>query len=448
MLAQRAADTEIRVMCGRQFQKSIRESAKPALETAIRRLGLRDKFQIADQTIRCPETGSSFSFHGLERNREEIRGLEGIDIAWIEEAQYLSTETARILIPTMFRRPHSEMWFSWNPENRTDWIYQRFVLYPEENDVSVLVNYHDNGYWWQTCASCGERRKIAEEHCQKCDTRYREDSTPGEWESWFPAGLEAERARDERLNPDVYRWIWLGEPADEGVEQLVLPYALVRRCVDAYTRHIDVDKGWVQAGLDIADTGPAHNAFVVRRGPVISYAERWRGKSSQTVEHVHSLACDQGVADIYYDSGGVGAFARLFFDQIENERPYLVHAENFGSAVKGGDRQFDYSMDNQDTFSRRNAQLAWGLRMRALATDRLMDGDQSVNPELCLFIDPKIPRLDVFLGQLAQPKWRRSQSGKIEVEKAPDDEPSPDLYDAAALAFAYDSLSGLVAQHV
>jgi len=336
------------------------------------------------------------------------------------------------------------MWFSWNPENRTDWVFQRFVLNPEPEDVSLLVNYHDNGIVRSFCSECQEPMNNQSEPCPACAN----DSWDWKWESFFPEGLDAERQRDERVNPDFYAWIWLGEPADEGVERIVLPFSLVQKCVDAFSKYGHLESGWVHAGLDIADTGPAHNAFVVRRGPVVTHAERWRGKSSETVQHVHELTAEHTVNDIYYDSGGVGAFARLFFDQIEEQRTYLVHAENFGASVREPERQFDFQMDNSQMFARRNAQLAWGLRMRAMATERLLDGDETVNPELCLFISPKIPRLDVFLSQLAQPRWRRSITGKIEIVKADENEPSPDMYDATALAFAFDSTSGLVSRHV
>ena len=422
LLVARAMEERTRIAVAREFAVNTFDSAKQAIEGAIYRLGYESEFAISEQKIRHRTNGSRFSFHGLERNPEAIRGLEGVNICWIEEAQYLSEKSAQILLPTMFRTPDStsEMWFSWNPENRTDWVWQRFVENLEDGELSLLVNFDSNGY----------------------------ENATGNWISWFPKGLETERKRSEKHDPDLYRWIWLGQPADEGIDRRVLPYALVRRCVEAFEKYRDYGNSqWVHAGFDVADTGRDYNAVAVRNGPVITHAERWRSPSVETVQHIHDVAMERRVGSVYYDSGGVGAFVRLFAKQTEDTRPYLILPENFGSAVKEPDRQFDFSMDNKSMFMRRNAQLAWSLRMKAMATERLLAGDKTVNPEYCLFIDPSIPKIETLLGQLAQPTWKRSTTGKIELEKSPEGTPSPDLYDAVALAFSYDSISGVVAQH-
>ena len=66
-----------------------------------------------------------------------------------------------------------------------------------------------------------------------------------------------------------------------------------------------------------------------------------------------------------------------------------------------------------------------------------------VDPAACLVINPGIPNLNVYLSQLAQPEWSENRSGKIVIDKQPDGMPSPDLYDATVLAFAYDSRYGV-----
>ena len=71
---------------------------------------------------------------------------------------------------------------------------------------------------------------------------------------------------------------------------------------------------------------------------------------------------------------------------------------------------------------------------------------EEIDPSRCLFIDPGIERLDRYLAQLSQPAWEEGIQSKIKLVKRDDDEPSPDLYDATALAFSRDSERGLQAK--
>ena len=68
---------------------------------------------------------------------------------------------------------------------------------------------------------------------------------------------------------------------------------------------------------------------------------------------------------------------------------------------------------------------------------------EGVDMDRCLFVAKSIPRLEAYLAQLSQPEWKENLSGHVVIDKAPEDAPSPDLYDATALAFAADSRSGL-----
>ena len=93
--------------------------------------------------------------------------------------------------------------------------------------------------------------------------------------------------------------------------------------------------------------------------------------------------------------------------------------------------------------------MAFALRLRANRTVRLLEGDTDVDPATCLFISSKIPRLEQYLSELTQPRYRTNPTtGKLEIDKRGDDEAkkSPDSYDATALAFARDSDAGLRAR--
>ena len=106
---------------------------------------------------------------------------------------------------------------------------------------------------------------------------------------------------------------------------------------------------------------------------------------------------------------------------------------------------------NEQTFAKRNAQMAWALRLRAQNTVRLLAGDEDVDVNRCLFISDQIERVDRFMAQLSQPEWRDNDfTGLVEIDKrakikegGESNEKSPDAFDAACMAFAAESESGL-----
>ena len=408
LIVLRAARERVRVACCREFQSSISESAKPAIEVAIRRLGLSHMFDVQEHVIRG-HNGSHFFFRGMERSRESIRGWEDVDIVWVEEAQRLSNETAKVLIPTI-RKNGAELWFTWNPKYRTDWVWRRFVINPRDGDMIHKVNYDQN--------------------------------------PWFPASADEERRSDKRVQPELYDHIWLGEPDDEGEERKVLPRSLIQPCIDAWDEHgkHEVGRSPYHAGLDVADSGKNLNAYVIRCGASITHVEQWRAKSlGETTRRAHGINESKSVSVMYYDVGGVGAGVRSHLMEISGKR-YISRPLNFGQKVAGEKTQYTRSQTNVQFFNRRSAQLAWALRLRAQRTQALVNDPanaMNIDPHHCLFIDPSIPRLEDYLSQLTQPAWEETMAGKLTVKKIPDDEPSPDMYDATALAFASDSKAGL-----
>lgn len=400
----------IRVACGREHKTSIRQSAKMALDIQIRRLGLDGYFNSQAERI-VGKNGSEFFFEGVAVNPDNLRGWEDVDHVWIEEAQFLSDHAANVLIPTI-RKPGSQLWFTWNPANRHDWVWRRFVLNPQPYDVTEKVNYNNN--------------------------------------PWFPYEAEQERRAFQKYSPDLYAHIWEGEPDDEGQERKVLPYALAMECVDAWRKRPELvsdirDSGMmgIDCGLDVADTGDAFNALVKRKGGLLLHAEKWRTKYiGETARRADVFAKDNAVTRIYYDVGGVGAGVRSYFHDFA-DRPYSVRPENFGGSIHGGETTYSYRVQNKDFFARRNAQLGWTLRIRATNTRAMMAGEADIDPYRCLFINPDIYRLDEFMAQLSQPSWEENPTGKVAIVKRDEEEASPDLYDAAVLAFARDSLYGL-----
>ena len=418
LLVGRAYSEKTKIMVARAVQTSIRTSNKPAIETAIHRMGLRDEFVIQEHRIHCPRTGSVFEFVGVENKREEIRGWEDVDIVWVDEAQRISEATAAILTPTL-RKDGCELWFTFNPKHRTDWVWRRFLLNPRPKDIIRKVNFLDNKF--------------------------------------FPARSEEERRTCLEVDPGMYRHIWLGEPDDEGADRQVLLYSTLERCIEAFEKRL-----WenavlkpVDAGLDIANGGMDKNALVIRAGPVITSADRW---PSATIDDLRPTALrarrqmrEHEVGRIWYDANGVGAgmggeLSRLRSEHGESSLEWVYKRLLSGQQVGGPKTRFSFNMTNAEMFFNKAAQAGWSLRIRAQNTLRLLKGDK-VDPKDCLFIDPDLrgsPHgLQEYLGQLSQPRWRENDRGQTQIVKLEKDELSPDMYDATWMAFGRDSLYGL-----
>lgn len=162
----------MRVLCTREIQKSIKDSVHRLLSDQIESLGLGEFYTVLETEIKG-NNGSSFVFSGLSgQTVESIKSFEGIDRAWVEEAQFVSKRSWDILTPTI-RKDDSEIWVSFNPELDTDETYTRFVVSPPPNACIAHMNYPDN--------------------------------------PWFPAVLEQERLHCELTNKEDYGQIWLGK---------------------------------------------------------------------------------------------------------------------------------------------------------------------------------------------------------------------------------------------
>lgn len=163
----------LRILCVREVQKSLKESAKRLIEDKIRDHGVSRQFNILGTEIRTPGDGI-ITFAGMQdHTADSIKSYEGYDIAWVEEAQSLSPRSLELLRPTI-RKPGSELWFSWNPRSARDAVDTFFRGdNPPDNAIINRINYDQN--------------------------------------PWFPAELDDERRLDKQARPDRYAHIWLGE---------------------------------------------------------------------------------------------------------------------------------------------------------------------------------------------------------------------------------------------
>lgn len=136
----------LRVVCIREVQKTLKESAKKLIEDKIQKYDVGHLFTVLDNEIKTPG-GGTIIFQGMQdHTAESIKSLEGFDIAWCEESQSLSKRSLQLLRPTI-RAEGSELWFSWNPRHESDPVDKLFRENTPSDAVVVEANWFDNPWW-------------------------------------------------------------------------------------------------------------------------------------------------------------------------------------------------------------------------------------------------------------------------------------------------------------
>lgn len=161
------------VVCIREVQKSLTYSVKRLLEQKIERFNAGDYFAVQDKKISSRRGGITV-FEGMQdQTAESMKSFESFDRAWFEEAQSASQRSLDTLRPTI-RKAGSELWFSWNPKQKTDPI-DRLLRSDEPPPGAVVVR-----------------------------TSYRDNP-------WLPEELHRELEYDRKRDPDKFAHIWMGE---------------------------------------------------------------------------------------------------------------------------------------------------------------------------------------------------------------------------------------------
>ena len=171
----RARSSKIRVGCFREFQNSIAESSHQLLSDLIKQYQLND-FVVTDKTIINKITGSDFIFKGLWNNEQSIKSIEGIDIAWVEEAQTITKTSLEVLTPTV-RKDGSQIIYTYNRLTVNDPVHTRLVEEGRPNTLVINVNYD-----------------VAEKY------------------GFLPDVIKKEIEDDKLKRPILYKQKWLGEP--------------------------------------------------------------------------------------------------------------------------------------------------------------------------------------------------------------------------------------------
>ncbi len=171
LAVRRAATEQLRFLCCRELQSSIKESVHQTLRDIISELKWDKFFRITDTSIKS-WTGSEFIFKGLRSNYNEIKSLKGINVCWIEEAEGVSQYSIDTLLPTI-RKDDAEIWVSFNPETKDSPCDKTFITHAQEGTVIVEMNWRDN--------------------------------------PWFPMSLRKQKAHMMVVDYEKYLWVWEGQ---------------------------------------------------------------------------------------------------------------------------------------------------------------------------------------------------------------------------------------------
>jgi len=333
-----------RILCTREIQRSIKDSVQKLLTDIIIGHGYEQKFKITDNSIVNLKTGSQFIFCGLYRNVNQIKSMEGIDICWVEEAHSVSSESWKMLIPTI-RKENSEIWVSFNRQLPNDPVYDLFCSEERKDVLSKRVNYYDNPY--------------------------------------FPDVLKSEMEFDKSRDHDKYMHVWEGEPLIHSEAQVFNGYwktdifdtpervqfyhgcdwgfskdptALVRFYIqdnilyidrEVYGIKIDIDK--LPAAFSAIETARNHQVLADNARPeTISYmnkhgymfkgARKWKGCKEDRIEFmksfdkivIHELNCPHVIDEFKMFSYDRDRLTGDITTKIIDEHDHAIDAIGYG----------------------------------------------------------------------------------------------------------------------
>jgi len=161
------------ILCAREHLNSLDESSMEEVKSAIRSVPhLAQYYEIGERFIRSKDGRITYVFAGLRRNLDSIKSKARILLCWVDEAETVTETAWQKLIPTV-REDDSEIWVTWNPENKHSPTHARFRVNTPDQCNIVEMNWRDN--------------------------------------PWFPDVLEKERIADKEKRPDIYDHIWEGD---------------------------------------------------------------------------------------------------------------------------------------------------------------------------------------------------------------------------------------------
>lgn len=431
-------DEASKVMNLREFQNSLEDSSFAMLKEEVSRLQY-EGFSYQNNAVQHSGGGIA-KFKGLARNPDSIKSAHGFKRFTIEEAQFISADSLKILTPTARSKAKPglpgvteyieddldlsdvQMTFVANPASSQDAFSQRFIvpfqdslerdgIYEDDLHLIIVMNWRDNPWFYQS-------------------------------------GLEAERRFDyENLPRAYYDHIWEGA-FNDSVENAIIPAEWFDACIDAHEKLGFKPVGAKVVSHDPSDLGDDPKGLAIRHGSVIlDVQENKEGDVNEGFDWALDVAI-QKQADVFsWDVGGMGISLKRQADQgLQGKRIKAVMfngAEGSYSpdaiylpAEKG---EFGKQKKNREVFKNRRAQCYWRLRDRVYNTYRAIKYGEYIDPDEMISFCSTIKNMAKLRSEVCRIPRKPNGNGLIQMMTKQEMKalkiPSPNMADSVMMTF-------------
>ena len=407
------------ILCLREFQSSMEDSVHKLMTEQVEMLGVQDRFYITDKKVECIANGKGTRYKGAARNPSGIKSAEGYKYSWFEEAQTISNETLKLLIPTI-REAGSELWFTANPGSANDDFSKRFIVpflseiekngyYEDDLHLVIMINWRDN--------------------------------------PWFPKELEADRQWDyKNLSRAEYDHIWEGKFYDS-VDDAIIQPEWFDACIDAHIKLNIKPQGVEVIAHDPSDTGEDNKGLAHRHGILIKDVQE---KDTGDINEGGDWAIDYTVqerADAFiWDCDGMGVGLNRQVEQGLTPKGINVEMYKGSQAPRNPDKVYEKIggkvKTNSETFANQRAQGYWELRERMRRTYQVVVKGEYQDPDSLVSISSEIKSLSALRSELCRIPKVPNGAGKIQLMRKEDMKKkgikSPNLGDSVMMAMFYE----------
>jgi len=326
----------VRICCGREIQANIEESVYTLLKDLIVEYALN--WTVKSQSLEHNTSGSTIIFKGFrEQGKLNIKGLEGVDILWIDEAQAITKPTLEVIVPTIRAKigKNNKVFFTMNRTLSDDPV---FVEFEKRTDcLHIHINYNDN------------------KHCPP--------------ESIF----EAENMRS--LDIDTYNHIWLGQPM-LNASNFVFPDAVINHAIARFDT-MSMGRGINNSGVavDPSGMGADDNEFLaINEGlPLESYSKTIMSPTEKALKAIEICKRIDGYW-IIVDCDGIGADMFLELQGMDESFLGGIQLIKFNGSAPSKASLTTTLRNNRPVYQNMRAEIAYIAQKRAYA------GIASINP--------------------------------------------------------------------
>jgi phage terminase large subunit len=238
------------------------------------------------------------------------------------------------------------------------------------------------------------------------------------------------------------------------VEGVIIPAEWVEASIGAHEVLGITPSGVRRGAFDVADQGKDKCCYASGQGILVEFIKSWSGQGSKiykSVEQAYAYADELGDDGFEYDGDGMGAGVSSDAERIDERRRESKQRELRIAMFRGSAAVVDpeskapgTDRTNQDFFENFKAQAWWGLRCRFLATFKAVEAHRNgvpwaaeYPPDTLISISRDLPELTRTKSELSQPVWTWSKTGKMMIDKTPDDVASPNNGDSIMMRWGF-----------